>query len=515
MSIDNLADHEALAEALMDPNRWPEGGSDRERIDTHISTVILAGQQAIKFKKPIDLGFLNFVDLDARRRFCNEELRLNRRLAPDIYLAVIPISGSLAAPKPGGDGPPIDWAVQMRRFDPRALLSDPLQPLSTDLIDELAAQIARFHQHAEIARDARFGTPEQVRAAIQGNFDHLQQYDQFREQLKPLENWARQALATLLPLMQQRHTDGHIRECHGDLHLGNIALINNKPTIFDAIEFNPAFRWIDTISDLAFLIMDLHHRERSDLAHRLLDGYLQAIGDYAGLPLLRFYLVYRAIVRAKVAAIRLSQPEVSTKQQQELSDQVRGYLGLSHQLSATELRGIVITHGVSGSGKSYATRELLAHLPAVRVRSDIERKRLLGLSPHQAATAEDGYNQAVNQATYQRLETIAGLVDDAGLLALIDATFLRKTDRDRFRQLAEARDIPFVIIDCEAPTETLRQRIEGRAGRPGNVSDADLEVMRMQQQNHDPLTPQERAHCIAKPLEGPVPASTLRESLQD
>lgn len=514
MSIDNLADHEALAEALMDPRRWPEGGADRERIDTHISTVILAGQQAIKFKKPVNLGFLDFVDLDARRRYCNEELRLNRRLAPDVYLEVIPITGSTQAPKPGGDGTPIDWAVLMRRFDPRALLSNPLQPLSAHLVDELATQIARFHQHAEIDHDARFGSPEQVRAAIQGNFDQLRRHHQFSEQLAPLETWTWETFGKLLPVIRQRQQHGHVRECHGDLHLGNIALINGKPTIFDAIEFNPAFRWIDTINDLAFLSMDLHHRGYDGLAHRLLNGYLQSNGDYAGLPLLRLYQVYRAMVRAKVAAIRLSQPEVNSEQQQDLGNEVRGYLDLARQLTRAEQRGILITHGVSGSGKSYATRELLEHLPAVRVRSDLERKRLLDLVPHQRAPAGEGYSQATNQRTYQRLESVAGLVDDAGLVAVVDATFLRKTDRDRFRELAEARGIPFVIIECEAPTDILRQRIEGREGTAGNVSDADLQVMLKQQQNRDPLTPLERAHCVAKPLQGPVPATTLSELLR-
>lgn len=513
VSIDNPAEHEALAEALMDPARWPAGGDRRERLDTHISTVILAGEYAYKLKKPVDLGFLNFLDLEARHRYCLEELRLNRRSAPQIYLEVIPISGSIEAPQPGGEGPPIDWAVKMRRFDPHALLSNPQLPLTPELIDSLAQQVASFHARIDTAPGGEFGTPELALAAMQGNFKHLLRHGGHSELLATLQLWTNETFARLRPLLEKRHRDGHIRECHGDLHLGNIALLDGQPLLFDAIEFNPTLRWIDTASDIAFLTMDLHHRGRSDLAYRLLDRYLQQTGDYQALLLLGLYEVYRALVRAKVAAIRQVQPEITPDQRQELEAELLSYLNLAGQRAQASNRGIVITHGVSGSGKSHATRDLPGPLPAIRIRSDIERKRLLQLKPEQSATEVGGYSEQVGRQTYDRLAVLTELICDAGYIAIVDATFLRQEQRERFSKLAEARKLPFLIIDCDAPQEVLRQRIAQRRQKSNNVSDANETVLINQLHSQEPLSREERSHCIRKAADRPLQAELVGEGL--
>jgi len=500
VSIDNLADHEALVESLMDPARWPSGGNDRRRIDTHISTVVLAGDKAYKIKKPLDLGFLDFLSLEARHHCCREELRLNSRLAPQVYLDVVPIAGTIVHPVPGGSGEPIDWAVKMQRFDPDALLANPGQPLTPQMVTDLAVRIAAFHAKARRTADPAYGTPDKSYAPMQHNFVQLRHDGQGSALLDALEHWTSETFQRQRALMEQRHAGGHVRECHGDLHLGNIAVIDGEPVVFDAIEFNPALYWIDTISDVAFLTMDLHHRGRSDLAGLFLDRYLQDSGDHQGLALLRFYEVYRAMVRAKVAAIRQAQPEVTPEQHAALASEIQTYLDLAQRRSAAHSGGLIITHGVSGSGKSHATQQLPGQLPAVRIRSDVERKRLLDIDPSQDATAADAYSQQVSDDTYARLAMLARQVIEAGHIAIADATFLRRSQRDRMRGLAEQLQVPFVIIDCDVPTDLLRQRIRQRRQEADNVSDADIEVMLAQRRAREPLTATERPFCIAAPV---------------
>ena len=515
LAVENLDDHEALAESLMSPERWPEGGANRLRIDTHISTVILAGEHAYKIKKPVDFGFLNFLDLDERHRYCQEELRLNRRLAPQIYLAVAAVTGSVASPHIDGKGEPIDWAVKMRRFDPDSLLSNPRTALTNELIMELAKRVATFHQGAETASGGSLGTPEQAYTAMRGNFDALRQHDKFTPELETLENWSEAQFSQLQPIMAQRLEEQHVRECHGDLHLGNIALVDDQPLVFDAIEFNPAFRWIDTISDVAFLTMDLRHRGRTDLAHVFLDCYLEHSGDYAALCLLRIYEVYRALVRAKVAAIRQQQPEVSAQEQETLEKELHRYVELAGHIAKSSQPGIVITSGVSGSGKSRVTRDLPAKLSAIRVRSDVERKRLLNIRPEDSATEAGGYSEQVTERTYARLEQLAQLIIDAGYLAVVDATFLKREQRTRFRKLAERNKVPFFIVACDAPTELLCERIESRSHKSGNVSDADLQILQMQQESLEPLDENERACRITKPVSEQSIAKQLAQRLKE
>ncbi len=513
MAVENLDDHEALAESLMSREHWPEGGTNRLRIDTHISTVVLAGEYAYKIKKPVDFGFLNFLDLEERRSYCEEELRLNRRLAPQIYLAVTPITGSISSPRIDGEGEPIDWAVKMRRFDPDSLLSNPKTALTKELMVELAKRIATFHQEAAIT-SGKLGTPEQAYTAMRGNFDALRQHDKFTPALKTLENWSEAQFSQLQPTMARRLREQHVRECHGDLHLGNIALVDDLPLVFDAIEFNPAFRWIDTVSDVAFLTMDLRHRGRKDLAHVFLDCYLQHSGDYSALHLLRFYEVYRALVRAKVAAIRQQQPEVSPQERETLEKELHSYIELAGNIANSKQPGIVITFGVSGSGKSRVTRDLPARLSAIRVRSDVERKRLLDIRPEKSATEAGGYSQQITRRTYARLEQLARTIIEAGYLAVVDATFLKQEQRSRFKRLAERHAVPFVIIECDAPVELLRERIESRRNKVNNVSDADVQILQMQQESLEPLDENEQSCRITKAVDEHSIGDLLAERLK-
>ena len=513
-SVATLAQHEALVVSLLDPQRWPQGGGERRRIDTHISTVVLAGERAYKLKKPLDLGFLDFLSLDARERACREELRLNGRLAPQIYLGVSAISGSIGSPQVDGDGPVIDWAVCMRRFDPDAILANPEVPIDARLIESLAQRVAAFHRDAAVCAPSEpYGDPAVALQPMQQNFVQIRAAAAAGTgQLDTLETWTQQRFERLEPVLRSRKADGRVRECHGDLHLGNVALIAGEPVVFDAIEFNAGLRWIDTANDIAFLTMDLHHRALPALAFRFLDTYLHESGDYAALGVLQFYEVYRALVRAKIAAIRLQQ-ELTPLERESANGELVSYLDLAARLTAPARGGLVITHGASGSGKSHVTAGLPGDLRAVRLRSDVERKRLLGIDPHSDATDIGGYSSEVTERTYGRLADLACTVIAAGYVAIVDATFLRAAQRARFRALAADLRVPFVIIDCDSPRTLLRDRIQRRRTAAGNVSDADLAVLDAQLATAVPLDEAEKAHSLTVGPEHPLPVERLRALL--
>jgi aminoglycoside phosphotransferase family enzyme/predicted kinase len=497
MTVDTVEQHERLIQAMLDTARWPQGGAERHRVDTHISTVLLAGSLAYKIKKPLDLGFLDFVTLASREQACREELRLNRRLAPQIYLGVCAITGTPERPEIDGGGELIDWAVMMQRFDPHAVLSEHPEWLDQELIADLAVRVADFHRGIEQApADAGYGSPDSVWAPVAQNFRQIREFAGLAlTDLDHVASWSEAQFTALRSRFAQRLQAGAVRECHGDLHLGNIALIDDRAVVFDAIEFNPALRWIDTINDVAFLIMDLHGRGRADLANRFVDRYMQALGDYEGLTLLRFYAVYRAMVRAKIAAIRVSQLQ-DTAPRQAAVEELSRYVALAASLTRPGPVGVVITHGVSGSGKSYAAESLGGLLPAVCLRSDVERKRLLGLAATEAATAQGGYTAELTARTYERLAELAASVVAAGYVAVVDATFLRRSQRERFRQLADRLTVPFLVLDCDAEPAILRQRILDRRAQRDNVSDADLSVLENQLAAREPLSESERALAV-------------------
>ena len=514
MGIDSLEQHEALVRSLMDARAWPAGGRDRRRIDTHISSVVLAGQHAYKLKKPVDLGFLDFSALEDRRSACEEELRLNRRTAPQLYQAVCAVTGTIDSPSIDGPGEAIDWAVRMQRFDPDAVLSNPRIEITSTLVDSLAEQVGRFHLAAHQAGDSsEFGTGAVAGDAMRRNFALIHSLLPGSDgRLDALEAWTYGTLQRLADTLARRLAEGHVRECHGDLHLGNIALIDGQAVVFDAIEFNPGFRWIDTVSDLAFLVMDLHHRGMSGLAYRFLDRYLAHTGDYAGLEVQQLYEVYRAMVRAKVAAIRRDQIR-DDDERAALDTEFDGYLALAERLSQPRRGALLITHGLSGSGKSHQAAMLPDVLPAVRLRSDVERKRLLGIDARSDATAHGGYSPELTEQTYSRLAELAHRVIDAGYVAVVDATFLQQARRQRFRDLAEDARVPFLILDCDAPAEVLQERLRTRAAEASNVSDAGLEVLEMQLHGREPLDAGERALSLRVTGDASLSVDRLRSRI--
>ena len=511
VAVDKEQDSQALREqrrlirALLEPACHAHPVVDIRVIETHISFVILTGAYAYKIKKSVDLGFLDFTTLANRRFYCEEELRLNARLAPELYLEVVQIGGTADAPKVGGSGTAIEYAVKMREFPQQAQLDRALArgALSTRHVDALAARIAAFHFDAPRAslepdafradKYARHGTPEAIGAAAAQNFEQMRAVGiatNCRSLIDDVEAWSQKAHQRLKQVFHNRRRDGWVRECHGDLHLRNIVLLDDEPRAFDCIEFEPEFRWIDVMSDIAFLIMDLHAADRAGFAARFLNAYLESTGDYGGLQVLRYYLVYRAMVRAKISLLRAAQLAAGSAEARVSQQQARRYLELAAGYARPRGRFVAITHGFSGSGKTTLSQALLELSGAIRVRSDVERKRLHSLAPTQrgrGAIDEGLYRSAATDATYQRLRELAQIIVDAGHGVIVDATFLKRAQRDIFRVLAERAGTPFAIVDFVVNECVLRDRVAARSRQGDDASDADMAVLEHQLQTHQPL----------------------------
>ena len=321
-----------------------------------------------------------------------------------------------------------------------------------------------------------------------------------KQVVKELRHTTRIAHAACEKLFGERRAQGHVRECHGDLHLGNIVLIGNEPVPFDGIEFNPALRWIDVMNEVAFLVMDLLHRKQPELAYRFLNAYLEGTGDYSGVSVLRYYVAYRAAVRAKISAIRASQAGISERDTADTLATCRSYLALAGTSLARRQPALLITHGLPGSGKTTFAQVALERLQAIRIRSDVERKRLFGLaSPADSRSRIDNdmYSADATRRTYSRLYELSRELLVAGFTVIVDAAFLKQEERNQFRKLAHDLAVPFAIASMQASKATLSARIIKRRKEAKDASDADIPVLEMLQAAQEPLLPQEHA-CAVK-----------------
>lgn len=476
----SLADHATLVAAL-----GRVLGAEA-LIETHISSVLLAGDLAYKLKKPVKFSFVDFSTLALRGHFCAEELRLNRRTASQLYLDVQPVTGTLEAPQVGGTGEPIEHLLRMRRFDPAQGLDQVAArgELTAVQIDALATALAELHRTAACAEDdSPFGTPATVQRWVDGNLDHVRADCHAavdRARVDALADWSRHRFQRQRGLIESRRRAGFVREGHGDLHLGNVVLIDGRPVLFDALEFNEELRWIDVASDVAFLFMDLLDHGQSPLAWRMLSGYLEASGDYDGVTLLHYYAVYRALVRARVALLRVQQPAAPPIVRVRAQRTFAHYLTLAEGLAQSRLspRLIVMT-GLSGSGKSTVALELAAQLGALRVRSDVERKRLTGL-PAKARGGPDLYTPEMTERTYARMREIAAMLLRAGVSVVVDAASLRADERRSLGRVALDCGAVASVVACVAPVPQLRRRLAARTAASRDPSDATLDVLERQ-----------------------------------
>ena len=469
-------------------------------IETHISWVLLTGTYAYKIKKPVNLGFLDFSSLDKRKFYCHEELRLNRRFAPDMYLDVVSIRGTAQSPCFDGSGEIIEYAVKMREFSQSSLLSTIAdeQHLQTMHIDSLAQAVSEFHQLTDVAGPNRqYSIVDSIFNWSRENFETLESTIPeavLPEYYQSLKAWCLDISFERRSYLEQRLEEGFIRECHGDLHLGNIAFIDGKVTLFDGIEFNPQLRMIDTMSEIAFVVMDLCARGYPHYAWRFINHYVSASGDYVGVIILRYYVVYRALVRAKIEALRVSSKMAHSDGQQGPFDDAIRYLDLAKRWTANTRSTIIVMHGLSGSGKSTVASQLAELLGAIQIRSDVERKRLFDLNPleHSGSSLEEGIY--TGDATLQTYARLAGLTDSlvkAGITVIVDASFLKRCYRNQFKRLARKNRVAYITCSCNAPISELRDRINRRRGSNKDPSEASIEVLEQQLLSQDPLSSKE------------------------
>ena len=492
-----------------------DSGAAVELVPTHISWVLLTDTLAYKIKKPVHLAFVDFGTLARRKHFCDEELRLNRRLAASLYLAVVPLQGSASAPTLGCEGEAIEYAVCMKRFPPGSLAAEQLQAGTFDSawVDGLAQRLAEFHRSdasALRAPDLQSSQPPPTTAAdapapmppaIASLLDQLQATGN-AERIAALRHWfvvESQAIGT--ERWRARANNTAVRECHGDLHLSNIVLIDGELVPFDCIEFDARLRQIDVMSEVAFLTMDFAAHGRSDLASRFLDAYLQHSGNPSGVRVLRFYEVYRALVRALVSSLMDKPPPDDGACHID-------YLSVAESLAFCPRKPLrlLITHGLSGSGKSTVAQALAWRAEAIRLRSDVERKRLFGLSALASSrdAGVDIYSPKATRKTFDRLRDGARELLQAGRAVIVDAAFLMHSERQAFHALATAEGASFTILDCRAATETLRHRVLTRAQAGNDASEATVEVLERQLSFAEPLTDDERRHVIEVFTEGPA-----------
>lgn len=490
-----------LISALMNPQRYSEPASSIELIETHSSWVLLVESFAYKIKKTIKFPFLDYSSLDRRLACCQAELRLNRRFAPELYLGLVEISGEPDMPIMGPlnviTGNAIEYAVKMKRFKESSRLDRVCSrgELLPDHISKLADAIVNFHRIAAVApSESHFGSAQTLLPPAMENIKTLKALlttTEEQQRLDPLASWTLLEHEHLATQFTARKMAARVRECHGDLHLGNLVLINGQVTLFDCIEFNDTFRWIDVASEITFPYIDLLDHNQPGLACWLLNQWLSRSGDYESVPVLRFYAVYRALVRAKVAAILAAQHENNFTV-------TKVYLTLAQDLAVPPKPNLTITHGLSGCGKTTAAKQqLLADRNGATLclRSDIERKRLFGLTANASSNSslsEGIYNTDTNKLTYDRLLDLTARLLNAGWSVIVDAAFLLHAERDNFRRLAEQSGVDFFILAPQASDDQMMARIRLRLAKGQDASEATQDVLKMQKEIIEPLDNNER-----------------------
>ena len=481
-----------LIERLRDPACYPHPTGSIRVIETHISWVFLTGTFVYKLKKPRDLGFLDYTSLEKRRHFCEEEIRVSGRFAPDLYLGAVPITGSVDEPRVAGTGPAIEWAVKLVQFDEADRLDARFEAGRLTAADcrRLGSEIAELEKGLAVASvDQPWGTADSVRTAVAINLDQLrQERADLADRVERVAGWLEGRLTGLRAIIEGRRAAGRVRECHGDLHLGNLVLHHGRMTPFDAIEFSPTLRWIDVANDVAFLVMDLEARGRSDLAAQVRSGWMEAADDHAAALVLPAYEVYRAVVRAAVAALRNGDcPEARAETER--------YLGLAERLMRPPHPVLLAMSGVSGSGKSTLAATLVGELQAVRLRSDVERKRLAGLRPTDRpadASAEVMiYGDPMTRLVYEGLAERAAMLLDAGMSVIIDAACNRRWQRDLIAGVARSRGLSLTWLELDMPADLVRARVAARRAAGGDASDASPAVVRRQLAEREPIATEE------------------------
>ncbi len=489
----------SLIEQMQKPEFYPHPVKQPiQLIQTHVSYVLLTGDYAYKLKKGVNFGFLDFSTLEKRKHFCDEELRMNGAIAPEIYLEVLPITQTGDKFILGEEGEAVEYAVKMHQFPQENLFSEMFAAgkITEENLEELGRLVADFHGKSTTNEYIRsFGEVEKVREAFDENYEQTKKYigtAQNQQQFDETKEYTDRFFAERQELFKERREGDKIREGHGDLHLRNICLWNDKIQLFDRIEFNEPFRFVDVMYDVGFAMMDLDARGRSDFGNIFLNTYLEVTGDWEGLQVLPLYLSRQAYVRAKVTSFLLDDPAIGEEDKQNAKKTAADYYRLAWEYTKTKQGRLFLMSGLSGSGKTTVARELAKHKGAIHLRSDAVRKHLAGISLNQRG-GEDLYTPQMNQKTYARLLELGIMLAKEGWTVILDAKYDRLSLRNDAIAAAGSEKLPLQILHCTAPIEVLSDRLSQRSN---DISDATPDLLKQQQATAETFTDSERAYLI-------------------
>jgi len=504
---------------LLDPRAYPEGERPTRvtLVETHISWLLFAGRVVYKVKKPVDFGFLDFTTLEKRRFYCLEELRLNQRLSPDVYLEVVEIAGEQGRLTVGGTGSVVEYAVKMRALPPDRWLSGLLTrgEASPALMRRIAQRIAAFHASAGAAA-GEVGSIDTVRVNTRENFVQTREYvgvTVTAEAHDRVEAYTEAFLGVRAGRFARREHAGRIRDCHGDLHADQICAENGIAFI-DCIEFNERFRFSDVAADIAFPAMDVDYYGRPDLSAELIREYVTASGDSGVLDVLDFYKCYRAFTRGKVRGFRLRQADLGEADRRAIVDRASRYFELANAYARLPGRLAVAICGLMGTGKSSLARALAPRLGAEVLSSDVVRKELAGIGPDEPrreAWGEGIYSEAFHARTYETLHQRAAQQLRAGGIVILDASYRDAAWRTRARETARAAGARFLLLEARSPGDVVRQRLAARGAGP---SDGRVELLEAQRERFEPpleIPPEERIIVDTSGAPGEVVKAALGE----
>jgi uncharacterized protein len=482
-----------VAQALLDPKFYPDKTTRVEMMQTQMSFIFLTGKYVYKVKKPVNLGYLDYTTLEQRHYFCDQEVKLNRRLCPEAYLGVIPIMRESSEIRCGGEGEVIDYAVKMLYLPQDRMMNILLDRnrVTLEMVEQVAQKMVDFHSKA--ATDptiSNYGKIEAVRVNTEENFSQTEKYTGIAisaNQFQRIKDYTNGILQEKISVFTQRAGSGKIKDCHGDLHAAHICF-SDSLCIYDCIEFNDRFRYCDVASEIAFLAMDLDHYGRADLSRGFSEAYIRISGDTQISELLKFYKGYRAYVRGKVACFKLDDPYVSEMEREQARENARSYFELAEAYARSRPL-LFITVGLVGSGKSTLSYALAKRLGLTVISSDVVRKQLANIPPteHHFEGMESGiYSADFSRQTYDKLFSEARNILNQGDSVILDASFIKADERLKARKLAEETGADFRVLECTLDETNTRQRLSQRLNN-SSVSDGRWEIYEPQKNKFDPV----------------------------
>ncbi len=505
-----------LIERMQQASFYPHPVSQPiEVIHTHCSMVFLTGEFAYKVKKAVDFGFLNYSTCQLRKHFLEMELTMNKPIAPDIYLEVLPIVYREGDYYLGGEGEVVEYALKMNQFPQESLLINffTAGKLTSQHMEELGRLVAEFHRNARTDEYiTSFGHPDKIAESIQENYQQTVKYigiAQTEKQYKETVAFTEDFLANKREIFHQRQLNQKIRECHGDLHLKNMCYWKGKIQLFDRIEFNEPFRFVDVMYDVAFTMMDLHFRDAFALANVFANTYLTETDDWEGLLVLPLYLCRQAYVRAKVTSFLLDDESLPQQEREKARQTAQQYYHLAWKYTQPTRGRLIMVTGLSGSGKTTVARQIAQKINGFQIRSDAVRKHIAGIGLH---VKGDGsvYSPEMTQRTYNRLIELAKILTKAGYNIILDAKFDQLQYRQPLLEFALQENIPLTIIHCTAPLSVLAERL---SRRQKDISDATPDLLPQQQSQQQPFTEAEKPFVVT--LDTSLPGTTLSERIRE